>query len=266
MRFRNLLIAGVGVAALASCSSSKRSPLPYFLDIDQIEQGLPLGDYTVKIEPSDELFITINSVDPAATAGYNLPVSNPATAGGLTSYTNAQQQTFIVDSKGFIEMPILGKIKVEGITTEELAAYLEELVSKDVKDPVVRVELMNFKVNVAGEVAHPGTINVHRPRYSVLDAISAVGDLTVFGERNNVLVIREENGKRYYERINLNSADAMNSPFFYLKQNDFVYVTPNNIRQDNSKYNQNNAYKLSVISTVVGTASVIASLIIAFAK
>lgn len=266
MRFRNLLIAGAAIVALASCSTSKRYPLPYFMDIDQVAQGLPLDDYIVKIEPSDELFITINSVDPAATAGYNLPVSNPATISGLTSYSNPQQQTFIVDSNGYIEMPILGKIKVEGITTEELAAHLEDLVSKDVKDPVVRVELMNFKVNVAGEVARPGSINVHSPRFSVLDAISAAGDLTVFGERDNVLVIREENGKRYYERINLNSAEALNSPFFYLKQNDYVYVTPNGIRQDNSKYNQNNAYKLSVISTVVGTASVIASLIIAFAK
>lgn len=263
MRLKSILLAAAATFMLASCSTNKRSPLPYFMDVDGVEQGLPLGSYTVKIEPSDELYITINSIDPNATAAYNLPASNPAVASNLDVYTNPRQQTYIVDSKGYIEMPILGKVRVEGLTVEELTSKLENMVSHDVKDPVVRVELMNFKINIAGEVNRPGTQNISRARYSILDAISQAGDLTIYGERDNVLVVREENGKRFYERINLNSADAMNSPFFYLKQNDFVYVTPNKIRQDNSKYNQNNAFKLSVISTIVSASSVIASLVIA---
>jgi polysaccharide export outer membrane protein len=99
----------------------------------------------------------------------------------------------------------------------------------------------------------------------VLDALSAAGDLTVYGERENVLIIREENGKRTAHRLNLNSSEVFTSPYFYLQQNDYVYVSPNKIRKDNSKYNQNNAFKLSVVSTVVSGCSVIASLVIALA-
>lgn len=263
-KLRNILVTTAAAFAMTACHV-ERSPLTYFQDIDTIEQGVELGDYTVKIEPADELFITVNSTNPEATAMYNLPLSNPATASALTSYSNAQQQTFIVDSKGYIEMPVLGKVYCEGLTVEQLTEKLTQEISKDVKDPVVRVELMNFRVNVAGEVNRPGVQNIYRQRYSVLDALSAAGDLTVYGERNNVLVIREENGKRYYQRINLNDAESMNSPFFYLKQNDYVYVEPNVIRKDNSKYNQNNAYKLSVVSTIVSGCSIIASLVIALA-
>ena len=104
---------------------------------------------------------------------------------------------------------------------------------------------------------------VRYPCLPILDALTAVGDLTEYGERSNVLVIREEDGKRVAHRLNLNSADILTSPYFYLKQNDYVYVQPNEIRSDNSKYNQNNAYKVTVISTVVSAASVIASLVIA---
>ena len=108
-------------------------------------------------------------------------------------------------------------------------------------------------------------VNVTRERFSVLDALSSAGDLTEYGERSNVLLVREENGKRTAHRINLNSSDILTSPYFYVQQNDYIYVTPNKIRQDNSKYNQNNAFKLSVISTIVSACSVVASLVIALA-
>ena len=164
-----------------------------------------------------------------------------------------------------IIMPVIGKLNVAGKTTREIEQMIVSRVSPTVKDPFVRVELTGFFVNVMGEVKNPHRVYVNSERFTLLDALSAAGDLTEFGERGKVLVIREENGQQVYHRLDLADSNVFSSPYFYLRQNDVVYVEPNQIRIDNSKYNQNNAYKLTVISTIVSAASVIASLIIAVA-
>ena len=143
---------------------------------------------------------------------------------------------------------------------------LTKLISKDVTDPIVRVSLANFRITVAGEVKNPSTINVSRNRISLLDALAEAGDLTEYGDRTNVTVIREIDGQRKYAHLNLNSSEVLNSPYYYLQQNDYVYVAPNKIREGNSKYSTNNAYKLQVISTVVSACSVVASLVIALTR
>ena len=176
-----------------------------------------------------------------------------------------QNQTYVVNSDGDIYFPVLGKIHVSGMTTEQLQAYLTERISHDVEDPVVNVRIANFEVVVGGEVKSPKKIRVNRNRYSVLDALGDAGDPTEYGERSNVLLVREENGRREYHRLNLNSSDILSSPYFYLQQNDYIYVEPNAVRQANSKYNQHNSFKLSVISTIVSASSVVASLVIALA-
>lgn len=263
---RNTVIAATVMLAASSCST-KRSPLPYFNDIDSLIVNQTaiesVNGYSSKIQPDDELYIMVTSFNAAATAPYNLPMTNPATADYGLKATTPQLQTYLVDDKGDIIMPIIGKIHVAGLTCEQVRDKVTELVSRDVIDPNVIVRLMNFKVNVAGEVKNPGPQRVTTERYSILDALSAAGDLTEFGERNTVLLIREENGKRVAHRFDLNSSEMLSDPYFYLQQNDYVYVEPNRIREDNSKYNQNNAYKLSVISTIVSGCSVIASLVIA---
>ena len=133
------------------------------------------------------------------------------------------------------------------------------------EDPYVRVELLNFRVNVLGEVAKPGPKRVETERYSVLDALADAGDLTPYGERSNILLIRETSTGKEYHHLNLNDASLLSSPYFYLQQNDVVYVEPNKIRKDNAEYNQNNAFKVSVASAIVSGCSVVASLIIALA-
>ena len=125
------------------------------------------------------------------------------------------------------------------------------------------VRIANFEITVGGEVKTPTKLRVNRSRYSVLDALGAAGDLTEYGERSNILLVRENNGQREYHRLDLNSSDILTSPYFYLQQNDYIYVEPNAVRQANSKYNQHNSFKLQVISTVVSASSVVASLIIA---
>ena len=154
-------------------------------------------------------------------------------------------------------------IHVAGMTTSELQNLIAKKISVDVEDPIVKVALVNFRGNVLGEVRNPGTIGVNRERFSILDALGAAGDLTEYAERNNILLIREVDGKKEFHRLNLNDAELLSSPYYYLQQNDAIYVEPNKIRKDNSKYNQNNAFKLSMASAIISASSVIASLVIA---
>ena len=264
-----LLIMLIAAAALLSCTSTKDNSLAYFKDLDaQVSGSLPnpQGNYPIQIQPDDELVITVTSTVPEATAAYNLPMDNPATRGNLRTQTQPRSQTYIVDDQGYIMMPILGRIMVKDKTTSEISEEITAMVAQNVKDPYVRVDIVNFSVDVLGEVRVPQRVYSGRQHFTVLDALAQCGDLTEFGQRDRVYVIRTENGKREYHRLNLNNSEVFNSPYFYLRQNDVVYVEPNKIRVDNSKYNQNNAFKLSVISTVVSSVSVIASLIIALAR
>lgn len=265
MKTKIINILLIVAAALASSMTSCKTPqsLAYFENADSLKVSSTTLDYAVRIRPADELVITVNSIVPEATAAYNLPLINPTTESVIKTSSSAQNQTYIVDTEGNIDFPVIGKIHAEGMTTLGLKNYLTERISKDVDDPVVRVQLGNFRINVLGEVKQAGSIEVKSERCSIFDAIAAAGDMTEYGERTNVLLIREENGQRAYHRLNLKDANIVDSPYFYLEQNDVVYVQPNNIKAGNAKYSQNNAFKVTVVSTVVSAVSVIASLVIA---
>lgn len=271
---RNILsFTLLGTIILSSCSSSKTG-LPYFTDVDKIMNvAVETGNYLSKIKPDDELLITVHTYDPSAAAPFNMSVINPGNnmlqpESGMplpTMSSGAQLQTYFVNSEGYIDFPVLGRLHVAGMNVEQLQKMLTERISEYVEDPIVSVRLANFDVVVAGEVLHPSKLRVNRNRYSILDAISDAGDLTPYGRRDNVLLVREHDGKREFHRLDLSSADLLTSPYFYLEQNDYIYVEPSKVREDNAKYNQNNSFKLSVISTIVSATSVLASLVIALA-
>lgn len=267
MNFKNLIIVAIAALALTGCKTATENTLSYFRNLGDSPTGvMPQGTgYEIKIVPEDELLIMVSSAVPEATAMFNQPQANYATRGVMSTQTTPRLQSYIVNKDGDITMPVIGKLNVVGKTTREIEQMIFSRVSQTVKDPFVRVELLGYYVNVMGEVKNPHRIHVDSERFTLLDALSAAGDLTEFGERGNVLVIREENGKQTYHRMNLADSNIFSSPYFYLQQNDVVYVEPNQIRIDNSKYNQNNAFKLSVISTIMGAVSIVASLIIAFA-
>lgn len=267
MNFRNFALGVLAAALMASCSS-KRNALPYFQDIEAETFSVDVNSHAPqpKIEPTDELNISITSKQPSLSVIYNLPMSNPAISeNGFISVSSPQQATYYVSAEGDIVMPILGKIHVAGMTTAQLEELLTKKLENEIEDPTVVVRIMNFTVNVAGEVLTPGKYHVNGERFSILDALSTAGDLTPYGDRTKIVLIREENGKRVAHELDLTSAELLSSPYFYLKQNDYVYVTPNKIREANSRYNQDNAFKLSVVSTIVSGVSVIASLVIALA-
>lgn len=250
-------------AILMSACSTSRSSLTYFEDIDSRIAQFKTDTADLVIAPHDELMISVTSFVPEATAQYNLPPTNLSTSENTQISTTYAISTYIVNTQGYIDIPSIGPLKVEGLTTSQLTDSLISIISRTVVDPNVRVQLVNFSVNVIGEVKNPGRFKVNNQRISILDAIAMAGDLTEYGKRDGILLIRESDGKRTVHKLNLNSADILDSPYFYLRQNDVVYIEPNKIRKDNSKYNQNNAYKLSVTSTVVSAVSVIASLVIA---
>lgn len=263
-----LLIMLIAAATLLSCSTNKDNNLAYFKDLAATTHGsLPnvQGNYPIHIQPDDELVISVTSSVPQATAAYNVPMDNPATRNGILTPSQPRTQTYLVDDKGDVMMPVLGRIHVAGKTIAEVTEMITAMVSKDVKDPYVRVDIVNFGIDVLGEVRNPHRVVTNQQDFTVLDALAACGDLTEFGLRDHVYVIRTEEGQRNYHRLDLTSSEVFSSPYFYMRQNDVIYVEPNKIRIDNSKYNQNNAFKLSVTSTIVSTLSVIASLVIALA-
>ena len=253
LNFTKIFIAAAIVLAATVTSCKAPQSLAYFENADSLKTvGTTALDYAVKIRPADELIITVNSIVPEATAAYNLS-STP------------QNQTYVVDTDGEITMPVIGKIHAAGMTTKGLGDYLTEKISKEVDSPVVRVQLANFRVNVLGEVKRPGAIEAKSERFTIFDALAAAEDMTEYGERTNVMVIREENGQRAYHRVNLKDAKIVDSPYYYLQQNDVVYVEPNQIKAGNAKYSQNSGFKVAVVSTIVSAVSVIASLVIALA-
>lgn len=257
------------LALLCSCKSHEN--LAYFsTNTPALEQVVADADWKLMIAPDDELAITVTSEVPEATAIYNLPAFNPGVGREASEVvrdrsvsSTSQIQTYIVDKDGNIKFPKLGTVRAAGLTTVQLADELTRRIAEDVEAPYVRVELYNFKVNVLGEVAKPGLVHIPSERFSILDALAQAGDLTIFGRRDNVTLVREENGKVTYHRVNLNDAKLFESPYYYLQQNDAIYVEPTAARRGQAEYNQNNAYKISVVSAIVSACSVVASLLIA---
>lgn len=267
VRLATWVLLAMMVMVAAACSSTKDNNLAYFKNLPeaingQLEAAQPAR---VALQVDDEIAVTITSSAPEATAIFNAPLANSSVRGDLVVQGNPKLMAHVVDQQGYIELPVLGKISVLGKTTDEVEQAIRERVAATVRDPYVNVQLLSFYVDVMGEVKQPQRIKVDKKQFTVLDALATCGDLTEYGLRDGVVVIRHEGAQTTYHHLNLADTQIFNSPYFYLQQNDVVYVAPNRIRIDNSKYNQNNAYKLSVISTIVSAVSVVASLVIALA-
>ncbi len=220
---------------LSSCASYRN--IPYFKNVPDsgyvYRNGvqIPVAAYDdVKILPNDVLNITIQTVDPEMN---NIMGSTDMTApgagvplGGRLDRTKETISGYLVDRDGFIELPIAGKIKVGGLSTTQAKDAIRERALKYYKEPVVNVRIVNFKVTVLGEVAMPGSYLINGEKATILDALGQAGDMSIFGKRTNVILARQENGKQKMVRFNMNSTDIFESPYFYLRQGDVLYVQP----------------------------------------
>ena len=229
MRMRALKYGGIVLLALAlgSCTSSKK--ILYFQDIDSRDLQPIETEYEAIIKKDDRLTIVVSGPDKSVTAPYNLTLSEITT--GAAS-TNPEQSTlsYLVDPEGNIEFPTLGTLHVEGMTRHQLMEYLTEEIGKDVKDPIVYVAIKNYKITVLGEVRSPGTYTMDSEKINILQALGRAGDLNITAKRENILLIREVDGKLTHITIDLKNSDILESPYFYLQQNDILYIPPSATR------------------------------------
>lgn len=227
--FKRLILCVMATVVLASCGSHK--DLAYFQEIAEAGQIEGVAGKLNTIQPGDMLSISVSSSKPELAIPYNLfaarsQIANATAAANSSSrvIANVNYDGYTVISDGTIDFPVLGSIEVAGLTREEIADKIKALLEGVMPDPVVTVTMLNFYVTVLGEVARPGTYNFPGDRLTVLEALGFSGDLTVYGNRERVMVIREEGDERHVEILNLKSKKVFESPYFYLKQNDVVYV------------------------------------------
>lgn len=211
------IIPIVFVMLLFSCAS--RKDVVYYQNIDDSPSQEKLNSYEIKIQPDDLLMIVVSAQDPEIVVPFNLAL----TSGSGTS--SAQQ--YLVDNDGNIEFPILGSLKVGGLSRSAVLNMLKEKISVFVVNPIINLSITNFKISVQGEVNGPGTFPVASNRVTIIEALTMAGDLSINGKRDNILIIRELDGLRSYNRVDITKSDFINSPFYYLAQNDVVYVEPN---------------------------------------
>ena len=262
MKIKTLIFAFT-IILLTSCKTTTNN-ITYFQDLDN--QSAVTGkavNYTPRIAPDDQLSITVSGMDPNAVATFNIPLASYLAPGETNVTSTPVLHTYLVNSHGEIDFPVLGKLQVGGMTRSELTDMMTKRISAYVKSPIVTIQIRNFKVSVLGEVNKPGTVNVPNERLSILDALGMVGDLTIYGNRTNVLLIRDNNGLKEYHRFDLTSAEMLTSPYYYLQQNDVLYVEPNKARKGNAKYSQNGQFNVSLASTIISALSILASLGIA---
>ena len=234
MKLKNQIVFALVCVALllSSCASTK--DIVYFQN-KMVNQPEKVDKHAgIVVQPKDMISVVVSARNPELAAMFNLPVVSYQ-AGSEVSMLNSYQQRlmgYVVDEQGFIDFPVLGKINVAGKTRWEVAELIKNKLIQEgyLTDAVVTVEFMNFKVSVLGEVSSPGTFTIEGDKVTVLQAISLARDLTIFGRRDNVSVIREKDGQRTIYEINLTDVDLFKSPAYYLQQNDIVYVQPNDIK------------------------------------
>ena len=242
---------------LSSCTSKKK--LDYLQNIESVALEASMKNAKSTIQPNDQLVIMVTAKDMDVVKPFNqnfssgqiLQYSLPSNNAPAQSQTSASGPTYMVDSQGNIEFPVIGKINTENKTTEELRDILKKEISKYVLNPQVSVRNTNYKITVLGEVNRPGTYNIPDAQTTLLEVLGLAGDLTIYGNREDVLVLRNIDGTMTKERIDLTKADFINSPYFYLKQNDVIIVSPNETKQKSARLDPNAGIYISVASIVV---------------
>ena len=261
-----LSILCLSILTFASCGSAK--DIAYFQNKIVNEPEAIDKHAGIVIQPKDMLSIVVSSRNPELVAMFNLPVvSYQAGSEIVSSGYNQRLMGYVVDNEGMIDFPVLGPINVSGLTRWELSELIKSKLLDGglLADAVVTVEFMNFKVSVIGEVNNPGTFTIEGDKVTVLQAISLARDLTIFGERENVTVIRERDGQRTMYEINLCDVSMFQSPAYYLQQNDVVYVQPSTVKARQSTTDDKALRMTSIFvssgSLLVSVATLIISLL-----
>ena len=252
------IVAFLLLAAFSSCKTYKN--VPYFVDFADTSLHTQVKTVAFKspvIQPDDIVSIVIQTIDPDITLMLNTANAATPAIGATATSTAGQQQVaagYLVDKNGEVELPFAGKIKIQGYTTSEAREVIRDAISKYVKNPIVNVRFTNFKITVLGEVARPSSYVVPNEKLSVLDALGLAGDLTIYGRRENVLLIRDSlDNQKSLVHLNLNTKEVIASPYYYLKPNDIIYVEPNKSKaaSTDAVKNKNFAIAASLMSVLI---------------
>ncbi|WP_293784014.1 polysaccharide biosynthesis/export family protein [uncultured Pedobacter sp.] len=252
-RWTTLTVLLLAVVLISSCVSNKK--ITYFQDIQTVNQAKLEGatKYTEPtIQTDDVLSINIFTLNPQSGSIVNQAASTPTLGGNTNNSLSTQNTGFLVDKNGEIELSLIGKVKVANLTTYQARELIREKASEFYKQPNVQLRFANFKISVLGEVNAPSAYTLPNEKVTILDALSLAGDLTIYGKRDNILIIRDNDGKKEFARLNLNSSDIFNSPYYYLRQNDVVYVEPNK-----AKVSANNTPQIQTIGIITSVLSVL---------
>ena len=246
---------------LASCQSYKK--VPYLQDSEVVEQVTQQKNlYDAKIMPKDLLTLVVSCTSPELAVPFNLTVAtqNNVTISNTTSQPALQQ--YLVDNEGKINFPVLGELKVGGLTKKQAESMIVEKLKSYMKEtPIVTVRMVNYKISVIGEVARPGTFTISNEKVNLLEALAMAGDMTVWGLRDNVKLIREDaDGKQEIVTLDMNKAETILSPYYWLQQNDIVYVTPNKAKARNSDIGNSTSLWFSATSILVSLASLLVTI------
>ncbi|MBQ8239231.1 MAG: polysaccharide biosynthesis/export family protein [Bacteroides sp.] len=262
MKINSFILACFCTLLLASCTSYKN--VPYLQNpevVNSYTEVLPM--YDAKIMPKDLLTITVNTSDPEAAAPFNLSVQSAINTGRTSNlYSQPTLQQYLVSNDGTIDFPVLGRLNVGGLTKNQAEDLIREKLGDYLKEvPIVTVRMSNYKIAVLGEVARPGMFTVSNEKVNIFEALAMAGDLTIWGVRDDVKLIRENaQGKREIISLNLNNAEIVTCPYYYLQQNDIVYVNPNKTKAKNSDIGQSTSLWFSATSILVSIASLLVTI------
>lgn len=249
----------LAVLLLTACQSYKK--VPYLQNVEVVEQVQQEENlYDAKIMPKDLLTIVVSCTNPELAIPFNLTVATSA-SGAIAKQVTTQPvlQQYLVDNEGKINFPVLGELKVGGLTKKQAEQMVVEKLKPYMKEtPIVTVRMVNYKISVIGEVARPGTFTISNEKVNLLEALAMAGDMTVYGLRDNVKLIREDAaGKQEIITLDLNKAETILSPYYWLQQNDIVYVTPNKAKARNSDIGNSTSLWFSATSILVSLASLL---------
>ena len=261
--YESLFSCLIAAFLLASCQSYKK--VPYLQDagvVKDINQQENL--YDAKIMPKDLLTIVVSCTSPELAMPFNLTVAGPNNI-SANNYVTSQPslQTYLVSNEGTVDFPVLGELKIGGLTKKEAEQLIVEKLKPYIKEtPIVTVRMVNYKISVLGEVARPGTFTISNEKVNLLEALAMAGDMTVWGVRDNVKLIREgADGKQEIVTLDLNKAETILSPYYWLQQNDIVYVTPNKAKARNSDIGNSTSLWFSATSILVSVVSLLVNIL-----
>lgn len=246
------------VGLLFSCAT--KDDVVYFNGMDSSDNSIGLDSYSPTYHIDDELVIVVNALDAEAARPFN-KTSVSVSQDLLDARGRERIQTYRVDPDGNINFPVLGMLKIAGLNRAQATKMLQDKLSDYIKNPIVDIETVNYRITVLGEVNRPGTFTATNERITLVEAISLAGDLTIYGERENVLVIQDYDGKKTYTRVNLKSDDLFDSPVYYLSQNDVVYVEPNKTRAKNSAIGAQTGVILSSLGLLISMTALVVTIL-----